>query len=327
MLDVYYGHNFNRPGNREIQLRSFDTSSNQFSLNYGKLALERPAAPVGFRFDFGFGQTADVVHGGDPSAPGLFRHVQQAYVSFAVPGARGLQIDAGKFVTALGAEVIETADNFNYSRSLLFGYAIPFYHFGLRASYPLTGTVSIGGQIVNGWNNVTDNNTGKSYVGTVSWQPHRRFSISQNFITGPERDDDNRGWMTVFDTVVNVAATDRLALQLNYDYGMDRPDGFQRVHWTGISGAARFAVNRWFAIAPRLEWYNDAGGFTTGVAQRIKEGTMTAEFTLKDGLISRLEYRRDWSNQPFFDRRGLPGIAREQNTVMGGLIYTFSSPR
>ena len=32
-----------------------------------------------------------------------------------------------------GAEVIETHSNWNYSRSLLFAWAIPYYHMGLRA--------------------------------------------------------------------------------------------------------------------------------------------------------------------------------------------------
>ena len=30
--------------------------------------------------------------------------------------------------------MIESKDNWNYSRSLLFAWAIPYYHFGLRSS-------------------------------------------------------------------------------------------------------------------------------------------------------------------------------------------------
>ena len=45
----------------------------------------------------------------------------------AVQGGR-LQVDAGKFVTPLGYEVIEGWDGYNdnASHSFLFGYAIPF---------------------------------------------------------------------------------------------------------------------------------------------------------------------------------------------------------
>lgn len=325
-FDGYIGHNFNRPANRTNQLRNFDVSSDQFNLNYSELVLERAADPLGFRVDLGFGQAADMVQADEP-AGSMFRHLQQAYVSYKAPIGKGLVADFGKFVTALGAEVIESGSNWNYSRSLLFSYAIPYYHFGLRATYPLSSTVTVGGQLVNGWNNVTDNNSGKTGVGTVTWAPHKRLSITQNAITGPERKDSSRGRRTVADTVVSVTATDKLAFFLNYDYGLDRPGGVQRAHWTGIAGGARYSVNRRLALAPRLEWYNDRDGFTTGAARHVKEATMTVEFKLHEGLVSRLEYRRDWAHQPFFDRGARPGCGREQTTILAGIIFSHSSPR
>src|SRR5690242_471014 len=54
---------------------------------------------------------------------------EEAYLTWAVPddgpsGLKGLTVKGGKFVTLLGAEVIEPWANFNYSRSLLFSLAI-----------------------------------------------------------------------------------------------------------------------------------------------------------------------------------------------------------
>ena len=74
-----------------------------------------------------------------------------------------LQLDVGKFVTPIGAEVIESQDNWNYTRSILFGYAIPFYHVGRardarreRQGSPLAG------YLVNGWNNGSEINGDKT---------------------------------------------------------------------------------------------------------------------------------------------------------------------
>src|SRR5438270_608003 len=78
------------------------------------------------------------------------------------PLGKGLQVDVGKFVTQHGAEVIEAKSNWNYSRSLLFSLAIPYYHSGVRVSYALNGKTTIMGTIVNGWNNVVENNSGKT---------------------------------------------------------------------------------------------------------------------------------------------------------------------
>ena len=86
--------------------------------------------------------------------------MQQAYVSLLTGK---VQWDAGKFVTPMGAEVIESQDNWNYARSILFGYAIPFYHVGLRATYPVNHKVALGAQLVNGWNNASENNGDKTF--------------------------------------------------------------------------------------------------------------------------------------------------------------------
>jgi len=47
-----------------------------------------------------------------------------------------LTIIGGKFVTLAGAEVINSTLDTNYSRSILFGYAIPFSHTGARSAMP-----------------------------------------------------------------------------------------------------------------------------------------------------------------------------------------------
>jgi hypothetical protein len=67
----------------------------------------------------------------------------------------------------MGAEVIESQDNWNYTRSTLFGYAIPFYHLGVRASMPVNDKLSLAGFVTNGWNNrseITRNRSGNGML-------------------------------------------------------------------------------------------------------------------------------------------------------------------
>jgi hypothetical protein len=61
----------------------------------------------------------------------------------------------------------------------------------------------------------------------------------------------------------------------------------------------------------------------TDVSQALKEHTLTAEYKFADGFLGRVEYRRDYSNQPFFLTEQ-PGILKkEQNTVTLGLVWWF----
>ena len=96
------------------------------------------------------------------------------------PIGKGLQIDVGKFVTPAGAEVIETNQNWNYSRSLLFYDAIPYYHFGARAKYTFNDKWSITGYATNGWNNVVTTNTGKTGGFSLAWNATKKITLTEN---------------------------------------------------------------------------------------------------------------------------------------------------
>lgn len=223
LVDGYYSLNFNHASTRTNQLRNFDIGANQFSLNMAKLVLAHDADPVGFRVDLGFGQAFDIVHGADPEGLNTFRHIEQAYVS--VKRGKGI-FDFGKFVTAHRAEVIETPSNWNYSRSLLFAWAIPYYHFGARYIYPISKTVTGQLHLVNGWNNVRDNNSGKSFGVSGIWTPNWHFTWANNYMVGPENTghQHRRPSYVRYQRHGNGQRQDRLHGQLRLRVQWFRPD-------------------------------------------------------------------------------------------------------
>jgi hypothetical protein len=325
LIDGYYDLNLNHPESGTNNFRNFDVKANQFSLNMAKVTLEHTADPLGFRLDLGFGRAFDMIHATE-TAPSVFRNIEQAYVSYKPQQAKGLELDFGKFVTAAGAEVIETKDNWNYSRSLLFSWAIPYYHFGLRALMPLGKHFNAGVHVVNGWNNVEDNNSGKT-VGFMGQVVTNKVTWTNTYHAGPEKLNTNKGWRHLYDTTLLLTPTTRLSSYINFDYGVDKNIVAGEKRWTGIAWAGRYALSSWFALAPRLEWFNDADGFSTGTAQKIKEVTMTAEFKAKEGVLTRIEYRRDWSNAQVFDRGNWAMSAKNQDTILVGFVAYFGPKR
>ena len=330
LVDIYYGYNANQPASRESNLRSFDTNANQFALNLVELQVDKPPEPgnsrTGYRVALGFGQAMNAVNGSDPGGLGFDQYLKEAYFSYLAPAGKGLQVDIGKFVTPHGAEVIETKDNWNYSRGLLFSYAIPYFHFGMRGKYAFNDKYSLSGFLVNGWNNVVDNNGGKTYGLGLGWNPTRKISFTQNYMAGPEGVNNNTNWRQLWDTVVTYSPNSRLTLMANSDYGRgDRMAGVtDPVFWTGVAGYARYAFNPRYALAARYEHYDDRNGFTTGTAQHLDEFTGTLQRNLGEHILGRLEFRRDLSNRPTFERgTGMPSDA--QNTVTAGMVFVFES--
>src|ERR1700722_13575189 len=136
-VDLYYAYNFNTPtrpcaviGGVAVYncLRNFDVTQNAFSLNLAGLTLEKKVTPdrrAGFRLDLAFGPAAAMIHATEPGGSDVFQNIEQAYVSYLAPIGSGLQFDVGKFVSPADFESIETRDDWNYSRGLLFTLATP----------------------------------------------------------------------------------------------------------------------------------------------------------------------------------------------------------
>ena len=325
--DMYYHYNFNEPATGSLTpLRNFDFEHNQFSFALAEIAFIKPATSddrVGFRFDFDYGPVTDWVHSVDPEGNEVVKHTQQAYISYLAPVGSGLTFDVGKFVTQHGAEVIEAKDNWNYSRSLLFSWAIPYYHMGARVGYSPTDKITVGGFIVNGWNNVKDNNSWKTFGAQALVKPIAPLTITLNYMGGPEQTDNTDDWRHLVDLTLMYTVNSTLSVMGNVDYGHDSVDGTD-VSWKGIGLYAKAQATPVFAVIPRFEYYDDSdGGFTTGAAQKVKEFTLTGEVKHSQGLIMRLEYRRDWSDIDFFEKDGSP--RDNQNTFSIGWVYSFST--
>ena len=250
LVDGYYSLNFNHPESRNNNLRYFDAKANQFSLNMAKLSAEHTADPIGFKFETMFGRAADLFNATEPAGVEVYKHIYQAYVSVKPASWKGVEFDFGKFVTAAGAEVTETHLNWNYSRGYLYANG-PFYHFGGRLSVPVSKNLTVGYQIVNGWNNVEDNNSGKTQGFTVGLTT-TKLNWSNTYYVGPEKSNMNDGWRHFYDTVIAVNPNGRVSGLFNFDYGRENnPVGwFREILW--FDGSRSYSDGFSFCSQPSL---------------------------------------------------------------------------
>ena len=196
-----YTQNFGNPQTNNNQLRIFDTAANSFQANMAQLVFERVANAsgigadrVGFRARINFGQDAQFSRARTNFQPGTVNNeldVQELYAEYIAPVGNGLKIQFGKINTLIGYEVINAWENPNFSRSFMFGLSQAFTTTGIRFTYPFAkwATASIG--LVNGWDNVMDNNRGKTFEYLVSLTPHEKFGIQFFGSYGPEQPNGN----------------------------------------------------------------------------------------------------------------------------------------
>jgi hypothetical protein len=320
LVDGYYLYNSTKTA---PMFHAFDASHNNFDVSMAELWLAKAPttdSPVGYKVRLNFGHATSVF---TPASDGDYKYIEEAYGSYMVPAGKGLQIDFGKFVTNAGAEVIEAKDDWNYSRSLLFQNAIPYFHTGVRLTYSPNDKVTVMGGIVNGWNNTIDQNTGKSVMLSVTLKPTAALSVVENYIGGPEQANDNSDWRNLSDTVVSYTVNPMVSLMANYDYGRDTVASVSQT-WQGIAGYAKIQATKMVALVPRVEWYQDKNGFMTGTVQNLKDATITLEIKPADNFMWRIEYRGDFSDKtPFIDSVAKPQSS--QNMLILGFLYSFSS--
>ncbi len=327
MVDGYYSFNDNHPDPGFNQLYNFNDKTNQVDLSMLKLTASHDPDPIGFRVDLGLGRTFDIIHTPKPD-PEFFDFVEQAYVSLKPKSTKGFEADFGDFVTSAGAEVIEAKDNWNYSRSLLFALAIPFYHFGVRTTMPVGSSVTVGVQVVDGWNAIIDQHgNNMQTVGLTGAITRKKFTWSHNYYIGPQYTGINNRNRALYDTTLLLTPNDKINAYINYDYGEQRRFDSGHDHWSGIAGALHFQLTKHFAISPRAEYYNDSTGFTTGTRQKLHEVTVTGEYKILDGMLARLEYRHDGSDMPYFQRGATSALTRAQSTISVAFIAWYPVKR
>lgn len=312
----------------------FETQANGASISLAKIALERKAAPVGFRLDVGFGQTIDIVNATDTAANhDLTRNLEQAYVSWAATKSVTLKI--GKMVTHHGMEVIESQSNWNYTHSLLFSYAIPFTQTGVAVDWVASDKLEATLFVVNGLNNTFEGNAFKSPGAQVIYKPTAELTLIQNFSAFNEQPGDAGGLtrfdnaVYLFDTIATYTPSAALDLGFNSDIAYDATlpsDAFLG----GAAAYARWHANDKIALSGRAELFHDNSSPTLGIPLAMKgnigEATATFSYAPSNGLLLRTEARVDRAFgdfKPFTDKAGAAMASAQQATFILGAVAAF----
>lgn len=319
-----------------INSRVFDFYRNDVVLHAIDLQLARiPESGFGGLVDVTLGKDADTIaaygtidrNRGPANGVDKRADVTQAYVHF---GAGPLTLIAGKFVTLSGAEVIKSAADTNYSRSILFGYAIPFTHTGVRATYKVSDTLSLVGGVNQGWDAFKDPNSEKTFELQAVVTPGKTMSFLITGYSGKERVTNYpksaaNGTRNLLDVVATFNVSEPLTLILNYDYGTQ--DGGSasggKAKWHGIAGYANYQLSDQWRLSFRAEYFDDKDGYRTGIAQKWKEATATLAYLLNKNLEFRAEVRGDRSDQLAFLKSDRVGASKTERSFGVEVLYKF----
>jgi len=333
-------------GQHPLPLRGFEARRpDNLRLQQLRMTFDRPydsAKPVdaGFRIDGLFGGDALLTH-----SPGLFdkaghgqsdawADLTQMYLQAWIKTGKesGLEITGGKFVTTHGAEVIDAVGNALFSHSLLFNFAIPFTHTGVKVNAIFNPQVSAYVAVVRGWEVFEDNNDAMSLMtgGALSSKEqidgHARTTLALNVITGPEQPKNVSNYRTLSDIVLTHWWTSKLSQTLNFDYATEQAATHTggAAHWYGVAHYLTYLCNEYVSPTWRVEWFRDQDGVRTGTAANYYENTWGLAITplpnhpVFKNLVVRPELRWD-----FADRAAFGDTHFNQMTLAFDVIFKF----
>jgi hypothetical protein len=256
------------------------------------------------------------------------------------PGGRGVDVVFGKWFTTVGAEVVGAPYNYLYSRSLLFVFAEPATHTGLKLTYFFDSANSVYFAVIRGWDQFKDANSMPSWMAgfTLSGQEKMgsdsRSQLAFNFIVGPEQPGK---WVAdhrlLTDVVWTWRWTEKLTQVMNFDWGwendvpgaLDHDDvsGQGDAAWYGLSYMLNYAINDYLSATGRFDWFTDNRGVRTGYRGTFFETTAGLTVTpfpndpVLSNLFFRPELRADWS------ANDAPFAEDCQLTAAFDLVYKF----
>lgn len=293
--------------------RAFDTVAG-LTVSFVGFDLAFDGGDVGATLNLRFGTSVPRLLGPTSGLPDGMQFLKQAFASWRP--FEGAQIDFGQFDTIYGAEVSESWNNHTYSRGALYNVVQPFYHTGFRVAYAPPGSgLTFTGIAVNGWNNVLDNNDGKTFGLQVAYA-NGPLTVSAGYLAGPEGADNDDLWRHFADVIVKLEVDD-LQLVANGDYSAEDVGGGVFDQRWGVMASGRLRFPPYVALGLRGEYIGDP---ETG------SGLATATFTVEvipiEHLILRLDNRVDVSTEPSFqDPSGAPSET-VFSSILGVVVRT-----
>lgn len=288
--------------------RAYDVNGG-LNLAFAGLDLRYTPDPIGAAIDLRFGSAVPRLLGAFSGLPEGLQFVKQAYVSWRPDPM--IQIDFGQFDTIYGAEVSESWLNPNYTRGAVYNVVQPFYHGGFRVIVtPLEG-LTLTGILVNGWNNVLDNNDGKT-GGVMARYAVGPLSASIGYLVGPEKSpddttpgDEDARLRHFVDAVVGLDLGD-FDLISNGDLVVeDIGNGATFTLW-GVMLGARYQLIEELALAARVE-YIGLPDLPEDAGRDLWTTTFTLDVQPASQLVIRLDIRTDVaSDDRFIDTDGDP---------------------
>lgn len=273
-LEAYYGYDFNKPSdnNRPGFVYSHNRS-NEVNLNLGfiKANYETESIRANIAIMVGTYTNANLA-----AELGVLKNVFEANAGVKISKTANLWVDAGIFSSHIGFEGAISKDCWVLTRNIA-SENTPYYESGAKITYITDdGKFTATALYLNGWQRITRQNGNSQPAGglQLTWKPTDKITVNYSNYLGTEGADSVRVTRFYHNVYGIFQLTDHFGLIAGFDYGTQKKakGSDDKNEVLSPVAIARYTINPKWAVAGRVEYYEDKNGvfISTGTPNGFK---------------------------------------------------------
>jgi hypothetical protein len=330
-VDTYYAYDFNSPKDHERQFTTQPVRHNEFNVNLAYVDAVLKRDKTRGRLALQYGNSVKKNYAGEPtqgatSGPNDMQAIQEAYVGTRI--GEKTWLDAGIFFGNIGTESWISKDNLTYTRSLNADYT-PYYSTGVRIEHQLSDTKTFQVQLLNGWQNISENNHGKALAMQYKAALSERTSFLYGNFFGDEEvtsspDPRFRSYHN-FNILFNPSASWHYVFTFDVGHQSQKNNDGVNAWYTTILTARRL-LNETDSLTMRAEYYNDRHDVNVGTGTangfQVTSASVNFDRKLDTSVLWRSELRGFLSKDDIYPQ-GASGRNRLDGFVASSLAFWF----
>lgn len=330
-LDTYYAYDFNNPKLHERSYTTQPVRHNEFNVNLAYIDAVLKREKTRGRLALQYGNSVTKNYAGEPtqgatSGPRDAQVFQEAFIGTKIGNKTWL--DMGIFLGNIGAESWISKDNYTYTRSLNLDY-VPYYSSGLRLEHQLSEKETVQLQLLNGWQNISENNQGKAIGMQYKNVLSDTWTFTYNNFFGDEEvtSAPNPRFRSYHNFFLNYNHSQAWQYIFAFDFGhqsQKQNDGVDG--WYATTFTARRIIDEKDSLSLRAEYYNDRHdanvGTNTANGFQVVSASVNFDRKLDETILWRTELRGFYSKDKIYPE-GTNGLNRIDGFLVSSLAFWF----
>jgi hypothetical protein len=326
-VEAYYQYDFNRPidNNRPAFIYSHNRH-NEFNLNLGFLKGSYNAERVRANLALAAGTYMNANYAAEQ---GVLKNIYEANAGLKLGKRKNFWLDAGIFSSHIGFESAVSKDCRTLTRSMSADNS-PYYEAGAKITYTSdNGKLLLSGLALNGWQRINrvNGNSLMSWGTQIQFIPSDRILLNYSTFIGTDKPDSARLLRLFHDIYAILNISNKIGLIVGFDIGTEEktPSGNGLNTWYTPEVILKYTINGKWAIAGRVEHYNDKNGVIINTG--TMNGFQTTGYSINidhspfKNVLVRLEARSLNSKDPIFLKQ--TQAVNNNGSIAGSIAVSF----